>query len=139
MAIIPFNTDPSRRELRNFALFWFPAFVAVVGLVVWSKTDALPITLGIWGLALPSIALSFTVPRAMKPVFVVLMYLSFPIGFVLSHVMFVLFYFGVITPIALIMKLIGRDALRRKRQPDAKTYWTEREPITDVKRYFKQF
>ena len=139
MAIIPFNTDPSRRELRNFALFWFPAFVAVVGLVVWRKTDALPIAAGIWALALPSIALSFTVPRAMKPVFVVLMYLSYPIGFVLSHVMFAVFYFGVITPMALFMKLVGRDALRRKRQPAAESHWTDRAPVTDTKRYFKQF
>ncbi len=139
MAIIPFNTDPSGKELRNFALFWFPAFVAVVGLVVWRKADSWEIAAGIWALALPSIALAFTAPRAMKPVFVVLMYLSFPIGFVLSHVMFVLFFLGLITPIALFMRVIGRDALHRKRDPGATSYWTRREPVTDTKRYFKQF
>lgn len=139
MAIIPFNTDPSRTELRNFDRYWFPAFVAVVGLVVWRKTGALEIAAIIWALALPSLLLSFVAPRVMKPVFVGLMYLSYPIGFVLSHVMFFVFYVTTITPIGLFMRLIGRDALRRKRDPGATTYWTKREPETDTKRYFKQF
>lgn len=139
MAIIPFNTDPSRQELRNFDRYWFPAFVAVVGLVVWRKTGALDIPSIIWALALPSVILSFVAPRVMKPVFVGLMYLSYPIGFVISHVMFFVFYFSTITPIGLFMKLIGRDALRRKRDPAAASYWTRREPVTDTKRYFKQF
>lgn len=139
MAIIPFNTDPSPGELRNFDRYWFPAFVAVVGLVVWRKTGALEIAAILWALALPSLLLSFVAPRVMKPVFVGLMYLSYPIGFVLSHVMFFVFYVTTITPIGLFMRLIGRDALRRKRDPGATTYWTKREPVTDTKRYFKQF
>ncbi len=139
MAIIPFNTDPSVKELRNFDRYWFPAFVAVVGLIVWRQTGSLEWAAIPWALAVPSIALSFLAPRGMKPIFVVLMYLSYPIGFVISHVMFFVFWVTTITPIGLFMRLIGRDALHRKRDPGAATYWRKREPITDTKRYFKQF
>ena len=42
-------------------------------------------------------------------------------------VMGLLFYLT-ITPMALIMRLIGKDPLRRNFEPEAKSYWIERRP-----------
>lgn len=42
-------------------------------------------------------------------------------------IMGVLFY-GVMTPIALIMRLVGKDPLRLKRDAAAASYWIERNP-----------
>ena len=39
-----------------------------------------------------------------------------------------LIFFTTVTPIGLIMKLFGKDPLRIKRAPEAKTYWLERTP-----------
>ena len=56
----------------------------------------------------------------------------------LRTAMAVLFY-GVFTPIGLFFRLIGRDPLHRRFQPEADTYWVARRPATDVRRYFRQF
>jgi hypothetical protein len=37
-------------------------------------------------------------------------------------------YFLVFTPFALVMRLAGRDALRRKLDSQAKSYWINRDP-----------
>lgn len=47
---------------------------------------------------------------------------SFVIGTVVSPLILGLVYYGVLTPMALALRLTGRDALRLKR-PDAGTYW----------------
>ena len=42
-------------------------------------------------------------------------------------VMGILFY-GAVPPVALLMRVFGKDPLRRKFEPEAKTYWINREP-----------
>jgi hypothetical protein len=42
-------------------------------------------------------------------------------------VMAVLFYVTV-TPIALLMRMLGKDPLRLRRDPDAASYWIHRTP-----------
>lgn len=37
-------------------------------------------------------------------------------------------YFGVVTPIALLGRALGKDPLRLSREPAAKTYWIVRDP-----------
>jgi hypothetical protein len=37
-------------------------------------------------------------------------------------------FFGVLTPMSLILRGLGRDPLRLKWQSDANTYWMERQP-----------
>ena len=50
-----------------------------------------------------------------------------------------LVFFGLFAPVGLIFRLIRRDALHRKFEPEAPTYWVPRPKITDPKRYFRQF
>lgn len=37
-------------------------------------------------------------------------------------------YFVVLTPFAVVMRLFGRDALQRRLDPNARTYWIDRTP-----------
>jgi len=37
-------------------------------------------------------------------------------------------FFVVLTPVALVMRIAGRDVLSRKLDQEAKSYWIEREP-----------
>ena len=39
-----------------------------------------------------------------------------------------LLFFGVVTPIGVTLRLIGRDPLRRRRDPMASSYWIVRRP-----------
>jgi hypothetical protein len=50
------------------------------------------------------------------------------LGRVVSPVVLGIIFFGVFTPVALVMRVLGRDALARSWNPAARTYWLKREP-----------
>ncbi len=78
-------------------------------------------------------------PSLLRHVYVSWMVIVFPIGWTVSRIMLGLLFFGVLTPVALFFRLIGRDALHRKQEPEQETYWTTRDQTNDVKRYFRQY
>jgi multisubunit Na+/H+ antiporter MnhG subunit len=92
-----------------------------------------------WVLAAASLAGSLTVPEALRPLYVGLTAISLPIGFVVSHLLMAIVFYGLLTPIALFFRMIGRDALQRRLEPSAKSYWQQRRIVDDRGRYFKQF
>ncbi len=74
------------------------------------------------------IALGCLAPKLLKP----LNWLWFRFGLLLHKVMnpliMALLFFTTVTPIAIIMKIMGKDPLRRKFDPTAKSYWIDRQP-----------
>lgn len=63
---------------------------------------------------------------------------AMPIGWVLSHAMMMTVFYGVVTPIGLLVRARGRDPMTRRFEPSASTYWVGHETPADAKRYFKQ-
>jgi hypothetical protein len=47
---------------------------------------------------------------------------------VVSPVMMGLIFFGVFTPVSLVMRAIGRDAMKRRFEPQRASYWENRTP-----------
>ncbi len=47
---------------------------------------------------------------------------------IVSPVAMALLFFAVVTPVALICRILGHDPLRRKLDPTAATYWIDRVP-----------
>jgi Saxitoxin biosynthesis operon protein SxtJ len=47
---------------------------------------------------------------------------------VVSPIVIALLFFGAVTPMAVILRILGKDPLRLKRDPTATTYWIERVP-----------
>ena len=64
--------------------------------------------------------------------------LSFPLAWVLSHVLLLSVYFGIVLPIGLGLRLVGYDPLRL-RSMRRESEWIERTPNRSVARYFRQF
>jgi hypothetical protein len=87
------------------------------------------------GIGLPGLAR----PGSIRPVYLAAMTVTKPIGHVVSLVLLGFVYFGLLTPIALVFRLVGRDALVRLRPVHVASYWTERAPTTNVKRYLRQY
>lgn len=111
---------------RSFGLV-FCGFFLIVGLLPLIKGGDTPHywLLGLSGLFL---VLAFTVPQALTP----LNHIWFKFGLLLHKivnplVMGVLFFLT-ITPMALILRLMGKDPLRRKFDPAASSYWISRTP-----------
>ncbi|AGA31471.1 SxtJ family membrane protein [Singulisphaera acidiphila] len=78
-------------------------------------------------------------PTALKPVYLGLTLATWPIGWVISHLALGIVYYGVITPIALVFRLLGRDAMPRRFDRDAPTYWEPYDPDHGLDRYLRQF
>lgn len=149
MALIQINWNPDRRQLRSFAIIWL-LFFTLVGLVLaWRSgllggyalqpgaTWSAPVAL--WGVAVVVSAIGLAFPAAIRPVYLLWMAASFPIGWVVSHVLLGVTYFGLFGLFAVIFRVIGRDALGRRFDPRATTYWVRRPRQADVRRYFRQF
>lgn len=64
---------------------------------------------------------------------------ALPIGWTISRVVMGAAYYGVITPIGVIMRLLGRDALSLRFDRSAESYWVVRRRGTDAGRYLRQW
>lgn len=148
MAFIEIDWKPREQHLRGFGTGCVVAFGALGAWVLWRHSvfgiglgpqTALRVAVALWGLAALCGILRFVAPRCLRPLYVGLMAVSLPIGFVMSHVVVGVVFFGVVTPIGLIFRVIGRDPMTRKFDRDAKTYWARRSAVVDVTRYYRQF
>jgi hypothetical protein len=73
------------------------------------------------------VLLGFVAPRALKVIYIAWMSLSFTLGLLVSTVVLTLFYFLIITPLGLTGRLVGKDFLSEKLDPNAKSYWLWRD------------
>lgn len=127
---------PHPRKLRQFAAIAavLLATIAVVR-VFQQRFDLLALLL--FAGAVVSVVIGLTRPQAAGPLFVALTVLTFPIGWVISRLIIAAIYYGVITPIGLLMRLTDRDPLQLKRR-SKDSYWTAR-PNPSVDSYLHQY
>jgi hypothetical protein len=132
---LPLNPTP--RMLRQFSGAWLVAFAGLAchrGLVRHYPGAALVLAavalLGLAGLARPA---------WMRWPFIAAMAITFPIGWVVSQLALLLMFLLVITPVALFLRLRGRDILQLKRPPDNVSLWKKHPERTEPGRYLKQF
>jgi len=137
MAVVEINRNPTRRELGWFAGFWL-VFFGALGAVAWARLGP-GITAGLWTMAVAVPALGLLWPSLLRAVYLALAFATFPIGFVVSHVILAVVYFLVLTPTGLAVRLAGHDPLQLRSGPQDGSYWQERKPINDPKRYFRQY
>ena len=122
---------------RSFGFVFAAVFVVIA---------SLPLVRGApvrwWALALAAVfaLAALTAPSLLRP----LNHLWFKFGLVLHHivnpiVMGAIFFLAV-TPMALVMRTLGRDPLRLKLEPAGATYWIPRErPAPAPRSMGKQF
>jgi saxitoxin biosynthesis operon SxtJ-like protein len=148
MALIEIDWKPNERHLRGFGTACVAAFAAIGAWVMWRHSilgldlradTAWSVALTLWALSAVCGVLRWTAPGWLRPLYIGLMAASLPIGLVMSHMVVGIVFFGVVTPIALLFRLMGRDSLRRKFDRSASTYWVPRRSVRDVARYYRQF
>lgn len=132
--MLEINRNPSKGDLR-----WFGLILGVVLFVIGRGSYPSLASTIIWTVAAVFVVVYYAIPPARTPLFVGFMYAVFPIGWVVSNAILVVVYYLVMTPIGLVMRLVGRDPMERKLRPDLPTYWEERPGEEDPLRYFKQF
>lgn len=138
MALLEIHRNPSRRELSWFGLLVLLFFGLVGGLVLW-RSGSMTATVTIWSIGGLLALLYYAVRPLRLAMFRGWMVAAYPIGFVISHLVLAMVFFLVITPIGLVMRLVGRDPMTRTFDRTADSYWTRRNSETKSERYFRQF
>jgi hypothetical protein len=135
--MIAIQWNPEGKQLRQFAGIWFPAFCALLGWIIGKKTghwEAVEIT---WG-ACAFVALAGIVhPPSIRPIFVGLILVTFPIGWVVSHLLLGAIFYLLVTPIGLVLRLTGHDPLQLKRPP-GHSLWKTPVGKKDAASYLRQ-
>jgi hypothetical protein len=137
MALIAINFKPSKKDLAVFGfggclILWAAALV-----VLWrGHSTTACVLLGIGLVLALSRLLSLKLTKGLYLAFVVV---TLPIGWTIGHALMFLFFYGLLMPVGLFFRLIGRDALHCRLDPQAPSYWTAHKPAQGKKRYFQQF
>jgi hypothetical protein len=111
------------RDLRKFGLTVGGVFVLLGLLLLLRHRSSYPFFLAA-GAALTAFGVIW--PRALKCIYIAWMAFAFTLGFVMSNMILVLFFFLVVTPIGLLARLFQKDFLARKWDKQAASYWIQR-------------
>ncbi len=117
-----------------FIILW--AVLAFAFPYLWGKGHSVPL---LWQLGAGLAVVGTAVPLAVKPLYYAWMTFALALGWVMTRVLLTLFFFLVLTPVGLVFKIIGRDALTRKLDRGAKTYWIEKEYLIEDRTRFEKF
>ncbi len=120
-------TDPpSRRQLLQFGLL-IAAVAAVVGLWPLLGRDASP---RVWllGCAAALALWSAFRPQSLTPFYRGWLRLGHALGAISSRVVLTTMFFVIFLPAGLLMRLLGRDPLRRRFDPELESYLDVSEP-----------
>ena len=87
-------------------------------------------------LLIGAVTLSLLFPRLFRPIYRCGMTTSFYVGQVIGTILLTLFFLFALTPIALLLRLTGKDLLALKPDPNATTFWQPAKPSNDFNRMF---
>jgi hypothetical protein len=138
------NWNPQTKDLRKFALsliIGFPCLAVVFFLVKWWRFHAHPtpdffLKLGGIGAAVGLICL--IIPFIARPLYYVWYALAGVMGLVMGNLIFAVMYYIIFSPLALLMRMTGRDPLQLK-AVKAESHWIDAEPAPPPARYFSQY
>lgn len=136
MSLVRINRHPSPRDLRVFAALWL-VFVGALAAIAWRRglsVGALVAGLAAAGVFVPGML----APRSVRLVYLGAVCATFPIGFVMSYLILGTVYFLVLTPVGLVMRMLGNDPLTRRFDAGQKSYWKARGGPKSAHSYFRQ-
>jgi hypothetical protein len=144
MALIDIAWKPSDRQLRQFGAIALVA-LPMAGWLFSGKPWPVDVTraqgtaiVTLAALGLVAAALAVFRPQALRWPFVGATLVTLPIGLVVGEIVLALIYFGMFLPVSLIFRLMGRDALERRIDPNASSYWQPKAQPAGPESYFRQ-
>ena len=129
--------EPPVRTLRQFGFICLIVFgaMAALNLLVWSHPR---LALGFVLFGVPVGILGLLKPKWVRWIYVGWMVCAFPIGWAVSRIVLALLFFALFTPIGLLFRITGRDALLRRKARQVESYWVTKPMPDDEASYFRQ-
>ena len=122
---------------RSFGFVFTGALSLLAAYLAWKGSAWWPLPLPP---ALVFLILALVQPKLLAPLNRAWTRLGLLLGAIVAPVVMGVIYFGLITPMALLARLLGKDFLRLKRDPAAATYWLQRQdPRSSPERLRDQF
>ena len=113
---------PSERKFGALFVVVFSALAVHGSLRDWERWPVLA------GIALAFAVVTLLVPRALRPLNRAWLAFGLLLGKVVNPIVLGVIFFFVVTPVALFLRLIGRDELRLRTPRGTGSLWIEREP-----------
>ena len=110
---------------RSFGVVMAVALGAITLLNTWHSGRLWPWTGGLAALFLVAGLLR---PSTLNPLNLIWLRFGLLLHKVVNPIVMALLFYGTVLPTGLVMRMMGRDLLRLKRQPDADSYWIVRQP-----------
>jgi hypothetical protein len=120
------HTLPPLPSERSFGLLFAAVFAAAAAALAW-RGHLTAATACLAGAALLAV-LALVAPRALAVPNRLWFRLGLLLHAVVSPIVLGAIYFLIITPMALLFRLTGRDVLERARDPSRDSYWKDRDP-----------
>ena len=109
---------------RSFGTLFVVVF-AIIGGWLWWRGGAAQWWFTASGLTL---VVTLVAPNALTPFNRAWMKLAEVLNRIVSPLVLGVMFYGMFAPMGWVMRLAGRDALRRRFEPEARSYWIERDP-----------
>jgi hypothetical protein len=110
---------------RSFGFVMAAAFAAVTLLNAWHVGRVWPWT---GSAAVLFLAATLLRPAILHPLNLIWLKFGLLLHRVVNPVIMALLFYGTVLPTGLVMRMLGKDLLRLKREPDADSYWIVRQP-----------
>ncbi|MCS6328545.1 MAG: hypothetical protein H8K06_15885 [Nitrospira sp.] len=125
-----------KRELRNFGLM-VGGMLCVIGIWPMIRHGE---AIRLWAIlpGAPLILLGLATPTMLGPIFKVWMKIGHVMGWINTRIILGVLYFGLITPMGVVMRMFGWDSMSRALRQDAESYRVVRQarPRTHMTRQF---
>ena len=125
------------KEVRKFGLMFGAIAVAIATYMLFRQNTSWQ-----WFMcaAVFFLATGLLLRPVLRPLYIGWMAFAFALGWVNSRLLLGLFFYLVLTPIGLIMRMTGKDLLDRRIDRTAESYWLKRESEPfDKSRYERLF
>jgi hypothetical protein len=124
-----------KKELRQFAVIIGIACCVLGALLWWRGKTYYPYS---FVCAAVLFLTGLILPAALKPFHKAWMTLSVLMGWLMTRLILIILFYVILTPIALISRLCGKDFLDKKINKNASSYWVPRDKQTDDKKSYEQ-
>lgn len=138
MSLIEIRWNADRRFLRQFGLALL-AFVGLVGLLHGLREGDFTGAFWLWGVGAAVVGAGFLCPPLLRSIYVGWMLAIYPVAWLVSLVVLAIVFYGVMTPVGILLRIRGYDPLQRRFEPNAETYWVPRPADEDPGRYLRQY
>jgi len=117
-----YNLDT--KNLRKFGITMGIAFAVITFFILFRHKQGIFATLNV---SILFFIFAFIMTNLLKPVYILWMKLAFILGWINTRLILIIAFYLVLTPMSIIIRLLGKDLLDRKINKNMGSYWHNKE------------